>query len=413
VDLTGAAGSDEATKKARVGRLVLLGQVLAQAKRDGEAVEVFGQALKLDPNMHVARLARAAIDLRQQRFEPAARAAREVIAAQPRLAQAHELLIAVLMAANKREEARAAADAYVAAMSAIAQKAEAVAMRAKVALELGDVRAARADLLHALELRPDLLPAFDLALDVERKRASYEAAASLGATLAQKAGTSGAYLHLAAFHNKNGKSDAAGKCLRRAVELREGDVGAWRMLAAHLVAHGSRDEAMAALARVVALAPRREDGYRELAKLQTEAGQIEAARGTYRKWLSINPHSAGALNNLAMLYADASAKADLDQGVAVAERARVEAPTAAAVNDTLGWLLVRRGNKAELRRAIMLLESAVAVENVPEIYYHLGAAQAASGNREAAAAALRKATQPGAKYPGLVEAQRLLKQVAP
>lgn len=410
VDLTGTAGSDEKAKQAKAERLALLGQVLAQAKRDQEATEAFGQSLKLAPKLHVARLALAAIDLRQQRFEPAAQAAREVIAAQPQFDKAHELLIAVLMAANKKDEARAAAEAYVVAMP---KNAEAVAMRGKVLLELGDVRSARADLLRALELLPTLLPALDLLLEAEHKRAGYDAAASLGATVAQKAGRASAYVHLAAFHEKNGKSDAATKCLRQAVEVGASDVGAWRKLAAHLAAHGKRDEAMAALERVVALAPRREDSYPELAKLQTQAGQTEAARATYRKWLGINPRAVGALNNLAMLYAEASSLADLDQGVAMAERARVEAPTAAAVNDTLGWLLVRRGNKADLRRAIMLLESAVAVESAPEIYYHLGAAQAAAGSREAAAAALRKATQPGAKYPGLAEAQRLLKQLAP
>jgi tetratricopeptide (TPR) repeat protein len=406
VERTGTAASDKAV---RIGRLVLLGQALAQAKRDDEAVDAFEQALKLDPKNYAARLAVVAIDLRHQRFDQAAQSARQVIQEQPKLRNAHELLIAVLMAQGKKDEARAAANAYVAALP---QSAEAVAMRAKVLLELGEPRSARADLVHALELQPDLMPALELLLDLERKLEGYEAAAALGARLAQKAGTSAAYVRLGAFHDKNGQRDAAAKCFRRAVELSPSDVGAWRVLATHWAARGKRDDAIAALQKVVALAPRREDGYRELAKLQSQAGQLDRARATYQQWLAINPRAVAALNNLAMLYAESRAAADLDQGILLAERAHAAAPSSAAVSDTLGWLLVRRGTQADLPRAVELLESASGTEEIPEHYYHLGAAQAAAGNRDGAVAALRKATRPEAKYPGREEAQRLLTELS-
>jgi tetratricopeptide (TPR) repeat protein len=406
VERTGTAASD---KPARIERLVLLGQTLSRAKRDDEAVDAFEQALGLDPKIYVARLALVAIDLRHQRFDQAAQAARLVIQEQPKLPNAHELLIAVLMAQGNQDEARAAANAYVAALP---RSAEAVAMRAKVLLELGEPRSARADLVHALELQPSLMPAFELILDLERKLGGYDAAAALGARLAQKAGTSAAYVRLGAFHDKNGQHDAAAKCFRRAVELSPSDVGAWRVLATHLAAHAQRDEAIAALQKVVALAPRREDGYRELAKLQSQAGRVDRARSTYQQWLAINPRAVAALNNLAMLYAESRAAADLDQGILLAERAHAEAPSSAAVSDTLGWLLVRRGGQADLPRAVALLESANGTEEIPEHYYHLGAAQAAAGNRDGAVAALRKATRPEAKYPGREEAQRLLTELS-
>lgn len=406
VERTGTAASD---KTARLGRFVLLGRVLAEAKRDDEAVNAFEQALELDPKAHVARLAVMAIDLRHQRFDHAAQAARQVIAEQPQLPNAHELLIAVLMARGNEAEARAAANAYVAALP---QKAQAVAMRAKVLLEFGEARQAHADLAHALELQPDLMPALELLLGLEQKLGGYDAAASLGATLAQKAGTSAAYLRLGALHDKNGKPDAATQCFRRAVELAPNDVGAWRVLATQLAARARRDGAIVALQKVVALAPQREDGYRELAKLQSQAGQLDAARATYQQWLTINPRAVAPLNNLAMFYSEARAPADLDQGVALAERAHREAPNSAAVNDTLGWLLARRGNKADLPRAIQLLESATGAEEVPEHAYHLGVAEAAAGHRDAAVAALRKAVRPGASYPGCDEAQRLLAQLS-
>ena len=52
VALTGPTGTAKTAKKARIERLVLLGQALAQAKQDSEARDVFGQALKLDPGLH-------------------------------------------------------------------------------------------------------------------------------------------------------------------------------------------------------------------------------------------------------------------------------------------------------------------------------------------------------------------------
>jgi cellulose synthase operon protein C len=406
VERTGTAPSDRA---ARTGRLILLGHALARAKRDSEAVDAFEAALKLDPKAYTARLAVVAIDLRQQRFDQATQAARQVIREQPTLANAHELLVAVLMAQGKKDDARAAADAYVAALP---RSAEAVAMRAKVLLELGEPRLARADLVHALELQPDLMPALDLMLDVERKLAGYDAAAALGATLAQKAGTSAAYVRLGTFHDQNGKRDAAAQCFRRAVEIAPNDVDAWRVLATHLAARAQRDQAIAALEKVVQLAPQREDGYRELAKLESQAGKLDAARATYQKWLAVNPRAVAALNNLAMLLAESRAAADLEQGVVLAERAHAEAPSSAAVSDTLGWLLVRRGKKEDFPRAVQLLESASGTEDIPEHDYHLGAAQAAAGNRDAAVAALRRATLPGTNYPGREEAQRLLTELS-
>ena len=129
-------------------------------------------------------------------------------------------------------------------------------------------------------------------------------------------------------------------------------------------------------------------------------GDEDAALRRYEKLAdSGNPI---ALNNLAWLYNE---RGDA-RAVEVARRAAEVAPDNPDVLDTLGWVLVQQGGDPE-EAVRMLRRSAELNPENPSVQYHLGVALRATGELEAARAALVRATQ-GGEFPELEAARRSL-----
>jgi Flp pilus assembly protein TadD len=111
------------------------------------------------------------------------------------------------------------------------------------------------------------------------------------------------------------------------------------------------------------------------------------------------------LNNLAWLYSER----DDPRALETAERAHAVAPESGEVADTLGWLLVRKG---EMTRAIPLLREAVhRAPGVAEIRYHLAVALARSGEADEARDLLRGLEAQGEDFPSRVQARALLEDL--
>ena len=97
------------------------------------------------------------------------------------------------------------------------------------------------------------------------------------------------------------------------------------------------------------------------------------------------PDNILVLNNLAWAYAQMKD----DRALATAERAYKLAPDNASVADTIGALLVERGDAA---RGMELLEKAVkAAPNVAEIHYHLAQGWVKKGDKSKARGELERA----------------------
>lgn len=152
-----------------------------------------------------------------------------------------------------------------------------------------------------------------------------------------------AYQRLAALHVSSGKIEDAVGVLRRAKGRFEGDR---RMVAA--------------LAQVLEL-----------------AGKPEEAEQSYREWLRAEPANATASNNLAYLLADRGR--DLNEALTLASAAVRTAPGEASFKDTLGYVYLKKGEKAE---ALRLFRGLVA--QYPEdvmIRYHYALALETNGDR--------------------------------
>jgi tetratricopeptide (TPR) repeat protein len=110
-----------------------------------------------------------------------------------------------------------------------------------------------------------------------------------------------------------------------------------------------------------------------LAERRQQMGDIAGAISLYERAVAAAPGNVMALNNLAGLY---QLRKD-PRALATAELALAAAPDNAAVKDTVGWLLVEKG---ELDKGLPLLrEAAKALPDLPEVQYHLGVALARKG----------------------------------
>ncbi len=107
-----------------------------------------------------------------------------------------------------------------------------------------------------------------------------------------------------------------------------------------------------------------------MAQQKESVGDKRGAIKMYNKALKVAPNSPGVMNNLAWLY-----HADGDKrGLKLAQQAYQIAPGSAAIADTYGWILANNGEKD---KAIEVLEYAVSLApGVKEIEEHLAKAKA-------------------------------------
>jgi Flp pilus assembly protein TadD len=145
---------------------------------------------------------------------------------------------------------------------------------------------------------------------------------------------------------------------------------------------------------------------RALADGYLQAKNLTAARSRYEDLLKRRGDDPYALNNLAnvlLLLGDRSA-------LARAERAHELAPQDAAIQDTLGWVLVQQGQvDLGLRH---LREARLREPNNPEIRYHLAAALARAGRPGEARAELEQALKNSQHFDGASDARKLLGELS-
>jgi tetratricopeptide (TPR) repeat protein len=134
--------------------------------------------------------------------------------------------------------------------------------------------------------------------------------------------------------------------------------------------------------------------------LQAE-GDEAGARERFERVLQLDPEAAVAANNLAWMYA--SKGGNLDVALQLAQTAQKKLPNVPAVNDTLGFIYIKR-NLAPL--AVSTLK--VSVERDPDnalFHYHLGLAYAGAGDAARAKRALSRALALNSDFDGSADAK--------
>jgi len=133
--------------------------------------------------------------------------------------------------------------------------------------------------------------------------------------------------------------------------------------------------------------------------------QYKQAIGALEATIKTNPSNAAALNNLAWAYQqEKDARA-----LPTAEQAYKLAGQNPAIMDTLGWILVEKGDTA---RGIDLLRKAVAAApEAQDVRYHLAAALAKSGDKTGARKELEKTLASGKPFAAIDDAKSLMRQL--
>jgi tetratricopeptide (TPR) repeat protein len=201
-----------------------------------------------------------------------------------------------------------------------------------------------------------------------------------------------------------GEWDRAEAALLKALQLDPNDSKTYNLLIYTYIAANKLPDASN---RVNSLLSKQPDDVRLLmlsGLIYEKMNQFTNARDAYEKLLSLQPHFEAALNNLACLYADKLNQ--LDKAYDLAWKARALEPGAAAIADTLGWILYKRGEYDEA--LVLLKESAAKLPNVAEVQLHLGMAFYMMGQMDAARAALRQAVDAPSEFPGKQDALRRL-----
>ncbi len=118
------------------------------------------------------------------------------------------------------------------------------------------------------------------------------------------------------------------------------------------------------------------------------------------------PENQIVLNNLAWLYDRNNDKRAID----LAEKAHTKAVRSPTIKDTLGWILLRRGDAQ--RGLDLITEAAKVLPNNAEVQYHYAYALISSGQKEAAKAILEQfLTDKTPVFQGIEDARALLKSL--
>ena len=273
-----------------------------------------------------------------------------------------------------------------------------------------DFTAARESLRTAVRLKPDYSEAV-IALAGEEVRAGKPAEALRWAKELQKVApksAAGFVLEGDLLLNQGRKADAA-KVYETALNLQQNGLIAVRLHAAQTGA-GKAQEADAKLQQWLKDHPDDIAATQYMAGENLKAGRAKIAAEQYQRVLQKDPNNLIALNNLANLY-----QRDKDpRGLELAERAYRLMPRSPVIADTLGWMLLQRGNasQGDTARALELLQKAAAQDpkNV-EVRYHLAAALSKSGDKAKARKELEELLATKEDFPDRDAANALLKQL--
>ena len=142
-----------------------------------------------------------------------------------------------------------------------------------------------------------------------------------------------------------------------------------------------------------------------LAEAQMAQKQLKESMATYQGALKLNPNNVIALNNLALVYLAANDA----RAVETAELAYKIGGKNPRIADTLGWVLVQRGDVA--RGKIILDEATQAFPDDPTISYHLARARHASGDPNGARELVKRALMHKDAFEDRAAAEALAKQL--
>jgi len=265
-----------------------------------------------------------------------------------------------------------------------------------------DINAAIQSLRKALELNPDLVPVRQQLAALQLQQGRPDAALAEARSVQKRMPDQAVgYVLEGDVQVAQKKWPEAERAYREALKHGKSTAVAARLHTV-LVTAGKQKEADAFAQAWLKEQPKDAAFHLYLADRSLRTKDFAAAARHNKAVLEIQPKNAIALNNLAWV----SGQLGDPKAVEYAEQALAIAPQSPAIQDTLGWLLVERGDVA---RGLELLKKAAAgAPNAGEVRLHLAKALIKAGDKGAARkeleAIVKLERQPAAR----AEAEKLL-----
>ena len=200
------------------------------------------------------------------------------------------------------------------------------------------------------------------------------------------------------------KSEAA---LKRAIELDPARLQGYNLLGQLYARQHRLDEARTRFQDVQRRNPKSVSAGTMVGMLLESQGHATEAEKEYEKVLAIDPHAGVAANNLAWLYVTGQSR--LDEALQLAKTAQQAMPDEPSINDTLGWIYVKK-NMGSM--AITPLQSSVQKSPAEPVYhYHLGMAYLDAGEFDKAKTSLSKALALKPDFDGAEDARKALASI--
>lgn len=280
-------------------------------------------------------------------------------------------------------------------------RAESLPRIAELQLQAEDLNGALYTLEKYVNAHPQALRAKQRLVELQIASGRYEKAAD-GIALLREAGLMHAAARLSGDSLLAQDSPAAALVeYEKALQARPSTAAAMKVFRTHLQM-GKENVAMDFVKNWVAEYPQDYAMREILAEGYLQTGRYAEAQQTFEALLDGGYRPPMIYNNLAMIYV----KNDDDRAEDYARRAYEVLPERASVLDTLGWVLVQKGQLAEGLSLLREAHARAADDN--EIRYHIGAALLRMGRKKEALIEFEQVVGSQQRFDGYAEAERLL-----
>ena len=251
-------------------------------------------------------------------------------------------------------------------------------------------RYADADKLYeqALERDPNYSDALHglIAVYKEEKRTE-KIYARVHEQIAKAPNNSAFYFLLALLQEEKQDLVGAESSARKAISLDPNNNDAFELIGRVEVKGGAVEKALVNSYDWIKTNPKYVRAYVLTGSIEESRGNWKSAQELYRKAIEIQPHYVDAENNLAYLLLERGGDADV--ALSLARAAHTEAPNVPTINDTLAWAYYHKGL---YKAAIGLLQDALKAEPESALYhYHIALAYEKINDRLQAKLHLHKA----------------------
>jgi tetratricopeptide (TPR) repeat protein len=376
-----------------------LAYLMAQDKV--KAMAHLDQALVLDPFFVKAVLLQAQMDIRGGEPASAVALLTRLLRKIPSVVQAHMLLADAYLAQQRPDAAIAVYRNVAQAMPANPQIQFILGLALAGPRKLPEARAA---FEKSLQIAPDYLPAAEQLINLDLAGHNYKEATALAqAQIGKSPKAAEPWELMARIDLAQTNAARAETNLLKAIQLNPDLPKPYILIAEVYCATDKYEEALQKLNGFVA---RTNDvtALLEIAAIHEKLKQFDAAGEAYEKALSVRSNSVPALNNLAYIYAVQLNK--IDKAYELAQKARDLAPNNPNVGDTLGWILMKKGDYSHA--LTVLQDSSEKDPASAEIQFHLGMAYCMMDDEDDARVALERAVASPRDYSTKNEARSRL-----